>query len=247
MSFNLYPVASDTITTQSITDMTIVLDLDATLICTQESMDDFKSLKIMTDPNLLHIKRKCYCIKIKDTQSQYGFWGSRRDHLETFLLFCFNYFKYVVVWSAGTKEYVLHIVADIFKNLRPPHFIWSKNDCEWEGADGTTTVKPLTKLINSEFGRKHNLKLEKIIHLDDNDTTYKYNKKNACNIPEYEPSPTIEDLEKVDTALLQFKYWLLLPHVMYSDDVTKLDMTSVFKHSAEDYKNVANTYYQDIN
>lgn len=244
MSFNLYPVAADTITTQSITDMSVILDLDSTLLNTQESFDDFKKLSIMTNPNLLHIKKRCYCIRMKEAadNSAYNFWGIKRNHLDEFLLFCFNYFKYVIVWSAGNHSYVNSIVLDLFKNLRPPHFVWSKDDCVWEGKEKDITIKPLSKLINSDFGKKHNLRIDRMIHIDDNETTFSKNLRNAINIPPYDPEPTIEDLEQADTALLQIKYWLLLPHVMYSDDVTKLDMQNIFKHTVEDLKNLANMY-----
>lgn len=230
MSFNLYPVASDYIANHSMTDKVIVLDLDSTLINTQESFESFKSLNIMKKPELLHLKHRCYCIKLFDTEdgSRYDFWGIKRPHLDEFLLFCFNYFKIVIVWSAGTRDYVNAIVNHIFKNLKMPHLVWCKDDVEMDGDKKDIILKPLQKLINADTHVKQHLKLEKIIHVDDNDTTFSKNKKNAIYIPAYEPDPDIGDLAKTDNALLQVKQWCLQPHVIQTDDITKLDMSSIF-------------------
>ncbi|HSW76888.1 MAG TPA: HAD family hydrolase [Candidatus Saccharimonadales bacterium] len=251
MSFHLYPVAADAITNDTLTDKVVVLDLDSTLIHTQENFEDSKKLNIINDPTLMALKRRCYFFKLTEFEkngegTRYDYWGIKRHHLDEFLLFCFNYFKIVIVWSAGTKNYVHAIVNTIFKNLKMPHIIWTKDDTEYEDKN---VIKDLTKLIKTidNAAIKPYLKLEKMIVIDDNETTFSKNKKNAVYIPPYDPLPKLSDLNKSDTALLQIKYWLLLPHVMYSDNVTKLDLTSIFKYTHDDYKNIANSYYDDVN
>jgi hypothetical protein len=245
MSFNLYPMASDTILHKSITDMAVVLDLDATLIATQDSFDSFKSLGIMTNPSLLDLRRRCYCIKLTDIEevgdgSRFDFWGVTRPHLEEFLLFCFNYFKLVIVWSAGKKNYVHAIVNNIFKNLRKPHLIWTHDDIEINEQEDV--IKPITKLMSSDFILKHHLDPNKILVVDDNETTFCKNKKNAIYIPPFEPEPNVASMTQPDTTLLQLKYWLLLPNVIHCDNVTKLDKSDIFKNSYDTYITIANSY-----
>lgn len=248
MSFNLYPLISDGISNKSITDMTVVLDLDATLIATQDSFDSFKNLGIMSDPSLMKLRRRCYCIKLADIDStgdgsRYDFWGVTRPYLEEFLLFCFNYFKYVIVWSAGRKKYVDAIVNNIFKNLRKPHLVWSYDEIELD--ENENIEKPITKLLNSEFNKKYNLDPNKIVVIDDNESTFSKNKKNAIFIPPFEPETpelSIQTLNENDTTLLKIKYWFLLPYVVNCDNITKIDKSHIFDNSHEIYIDVANSY-----
>lgn len=243
MSFNLYPMASDNILHESITDMTVVLDLDSTLISTQDSFDSFKNLGIMSNPKLMELKRRCYCIKLKDKESEgsrYDFWGIKRHFLDEFLLFCFNYFKYVIVWSAGQKNYVDAIVNDIFKNLRKPHLVLSYDDIDLD--EEKNIYKPLTKLLQYDFCIKHKINPNTVIFVDDNDSTFVYNKKNAIYIPAFEPELNIAAFNQPDETLLQIKYFLLLPHVIVNNDITKINMTKIFDTSHTDYIDIANSY-----
>lgn len=245
MSFHLYQQKSDQILHKSITDFTVILDLDATLIATQDSYDSFKQLGILSNPKLLDLRRRCYCIKLTDLEevgdgTRYDFWGVTRPHLEEFLLFCFNYFKLVIVWSAGKKNYVHAIVNNIFKNLRKPHLIWTYDDIDMDQDDNI--IKPITKLLNSNFIHKHHLDPQKILCIDDNESTFCKNKKNAIFIPPFEPELNVASMTKPDTTLLQLKYWLLLPNVVNCDNVTKLDKSNIFETSHETYITVANSY-----
>jgi len=246
MAFHLYRTSIDSINSSSLTNLCVILDLDATLIATQDSIDSFKQLGIMKNPNLIDIKRRCYCLKLTDVDVnakdniRYDFWGIKRPYIEEFLLFCFNYFKLVIVWSAGEKNYVEAIVDNIFKGLKKPHLVWTKNDIVFD-KEGNG-LKPITKMIEKEPQFRKYLLPEKILVVDDNDTTFVKNKKNAIYIPAFDPECKIESFRQEDTALLKLKYWLLLPHVRNCDDVTKLDMSTIFDHDHEDYKNIANSY-----
>lgn len=238
MSFYLYPKEEPQHTT--ITDFAVVLDLDLTLICSQDEFDSYKQLGIINNPKLLPIKQKSYCLKLTDLDkpgdgSSYNLWGTRRDHVENFILFCFNYFKVVIVYSAGEYNYVHGIVDMLFKKIRKPHLILTRDDLVGK------SKKPLTKIVNSDFGKKHNLKLNKIFVIDDNEETFVSNVKNAIHIPVFEPELNIESLNKEDQALLQIKYFLLQPHVRSATDVTKLDLTKVFDYTPEEYKKRSNS------
>ena len=245
MSFNLYTTSADHINKNSITNMVGILDLDNTLLHTADSMDDLKKLGIMTNPKLIELRRRCYFIKLTDMDvvgdgSRYDFGGVKRPHLDEFLLFFFNYFRLGIVWSAGKRTYVHAIVENVFKGLKMPDLVWSYDETEKDAND--EVLKPLTKLMNSNFKYKHLLSKENMIIIDDNETTFAKNKKNAIHIPAYDVDFTVESMMKEDTALLQIKYWLLLPHVINNTDVTKLDMTTIFDYSHEDYQHIANMY-----
>lgn len=245
MSYHLYQQPSDFINKNSITDKVCVLDLDATLLSTADDMISFKELGILSNPNLVGLRRRCYCLKLTGVEkrgdgSTYSFWGIKRPHIDEWLLFALSYFRLVLIFSAGAFGYVHAIVDDIFKDLRPPDLVWTFDDIE-KDADGEV-LKPLTKLMNSDFKYKHLIKKENTLFIDDNPSTFALNKRNAVHIPEYSPELTVEDLEKDDIALLQLKYFLLLPHVIHSDDITKVDMTTIFDHDYRDYQNIANMY-----
>lgn len=245
MSFHLYDVPNKYINHNSITKKVCVLDLDATLLSTADELESFKELGIMTNPKLIALRRRCYCLKLTDLDkrgdgSTYSFWGIKRPHIEEFLLWCINYFKIVAVFSAGQYHYVHAIVNDIFKDLRPPALVWTALDVE-KDADGEI-LKPLTKLINSDFEYSHLITKQNTVFIDDNISTFSLNKKNAIFIPAYEPLLTIESMEKNDYALLQIKYFMMLPHVIHADDITKIDMTRIFDYDYKDYQNIANMY-----
>lgn len=243
MSFNLYNTVSDDILHKSITDKVVVLDLDSTLISTQESFDTFKNLGIMSNPKLMELKRRCYCIKIKDVDAlgdgtRYDFWGIKRHYLEEFLLFCFNYFKLVIVWSAGQKSYVEAIVENIFKNLRKPHLVLSFDYVELDKDENIG--KPLSKLIKHEVVKKYGVKMGQFIAVDDNETTFEKNVKNAIFIPQFEPESNIASMSEHDDTLLKIKYFLLLPEVINTPDITKVDMSKIFDNTYESYIQKAN-------
>lgn len=243
MSFNLYNTISDDILHKSITDKVVVLDLDATLIATQDSFDSFKNLGIMSNPKLMELKRRCYCIKLKDVDAigdgtRYDFWGVKRHYLEEFLLFCFNYFRLVIVWSAGQKNYVEAIVENIFKNLRKPHLVFSYDFCDID--KDKNIGKPLTKLLKHEALKKYNIKPGQVVAIDDNETTFEKNLKNAIFIPPFEPELNIASMNEHDDTLLKIKYFLLLPHVIEATDITKIDMSTIFDNTYESYIQAAN-------
>src|SRR5258708_2561701 len=199
----------------------------------------------MNNPKLLDLKKRCYFLKLSNLDkvgdgSRYDSWGTTRPYLEEFLLFCFNYFKIVIVWSAGKKNYVDSIIDHIFKNLRKPHLVWSYDNIDLD--DEVKIGKPITKLLNSDFIYKHHLHPLKTIVLDDNENTFEKNKKNAIHIPPYEPELNIANLTEPDEKLLNIKYWLLLPHVINANDVTKLDMNNIFKYPYTTYIDIANSY-----
>jgi hypothetical protein len=236
---SLYHVAADNIPSSSITDKCIVLDLDQTLIATQDSVDSLKSLNILSDPNLISLRNRVYYITIEDLEkpgigTKYDFWGVTRPHIHEFLLFCFSYFKIVAVWSAGKRPYVEAIVDHIFKDLPKPHVIFTHDDIEI-GPKGHIE-KPLVKMIESNPILRRYMSLQNILAIDDNPMTFFRNHDNGVLIPAYDPALNVNAMARDDPSLLQLKYWLLQPEVAYSRDVATLDKTRIFSTSLESYK-----------
>lgn len=237
---SLYHVDADNIPQLSMTDKCIVLDLDQTLIATQDSIESMSELGIMSKSSLMPLRSRSYYITIEDLEkpgigTKYDFWGITRPHIKEFLIFCFSYFKIVAVWSAGQKPYVEAIVDHIFKDIRQPHVIFTHDDIDI-GPHGHVE-KPLYKMIESHPVLRRNMSLQNTIALDDNHMTYIKNPKNGVLIPAYEPPLNEKAMSRDDPSLLQLKYWLLQPEVINSKDISSIDKTKIFKTSVDTYIN----------
>lgn len=222
----IYHVASDDISRVSMTNKCVVLDLDQTLIATQDDKDSLKDLKILSDPNLLSLRNRTYHITIEDLEkpgigTKYDFWGITRPHTKEFLMFCFSYFKIVAVWSAGKRPYVEEIVDYLFKDLPQPHIIFTYDDTII--GPGGHVEKPLTKMIEINPVLRRNMSLQNTFAIDDNSSTFHKNRGNGILIPAYNPALNVKAMERDDPTLLQLKYWLLQPEVANSRDVNTLD------------------------
>lgn len=202
----------------STTDLTIVLDLDSTLICTQDEVD----LSVYNYYRELDVKNRLYSISFTDDAGPYTTWGMKRIYLPEFLKFCFEYFAQVIVWTAGTYEYGHAIVDAIFD--KRPHRIYTREDC--------VPIKsgPLKDRLSKPIS-KFNLDPRTTLTLDDTDFTAIHNPNNLILCPAYEPvakKKTIYDFDSIiekdqDRYLYELKKYLLSREVMTSSDVRELD------------------------
>lgn len=234
------------IPTVSISNHCVVLDLDSTLIATQESLQSLRDLKILSDPRLMDLRRRIYHITIEDLEkpgigTKYEFWGVTRPHLQQFLIFCFSYFKVVAVWSAGRRQYVEAIVDHIFKDLPKPHAVFTYDDIQRDGDNHI--VKPLEKMMQSHPVLARYMSLENTFAIDDNSMTFYRNPANGVLIPEYLPALTIDAFSCDDPTLIQLQLWLLQPGVAKAQDIRKLDKTKIFATSVQAYQRASNTVY----
>jgi hypothetical protein len=228
---SIYRMPMHDIPKMSMTDKCIVLDLDQTLIATQEDVESLYDLKILTSPKYISLRSRIYHIRLEDLEkpgvgSKYDFWGITRPNIDEFLLFCFSYFRIVAVWSAGKKPYVEAIVDHIFKDLPQPHIVFTHDDIDYDAEKNI--LKKLTKLIDYNSLTRENITLDNTFALDDNPTTFRNNPANGILIPAYEPECTIESFLQKDDDLLKFKHWLLSPEVMYSTSVSQLNTSDIF-------------------
>jgi hypothetical protein len=242
----IYRTAAHYLPENPLTDKCIYLDLDNTLLYTTDDEDDFvylNKLNILTDPSLIDLRNRMYHIVMEDLEtpgegSKYEMWGITRPHLHEFLLFCFSYFRLVIVFSAGARLYIEPIIDHIFMDLPYPDAVLSRDETYEEKVG---TIKLLSKVQNANALTQEYVRPENTFGLDDLESTFSKNKGNGILIPAYRPAykeekkgkrkeiPTIELFSKDDTALLKLKEWLMRPEVMSSTDVRTLDKSKIFK------------------
>jgi TFIIF-interacting CTD phosphatase-like protein len=217
---------------KSLTNHCIILDLDETLVHTEEDMDLLERLGILEDPACSHLKPDLYILQLDDEGGQdVELWGTHRPNLTLFLLFCLTYFQVVAVWSAGQSDYVHDLVKRLFAPLRPPDIIFTFDDCELN-KDGDW-IKPLSKMFKSpqNAGR---MTYENTFILDDRLYTFDKNPDNGLLIPAYSPASKAE-IECDDESLEQLKHWFLQPRVRFAKDVRTLPKRDIFSKSLQSY------------
>lgn len=131
----------------------LVLDLDGTLI---HSMlpDEITELT----PGEEHPESVVF--RIKRSKGEYIVFG--RPYIKQFLRFCFDKFKTVSVWTAGTRQYALQIVDSLFETK--PTLLWTRSDCAcMQGY----LIKPLDQMAIALGTKIENVKV-----LDDTVTTF---------------------------------------------------------------------------
>ena len=220
-----------------LTDKTIMLDLDSTLIYTSDNFDNYSSLELYSNPKNIDVRDRIYKFDIIDVVEKPGtgvkssMWGILRPHVYEFLDFCFDYFSNVIVWSAGQLRYV-HAICDVlFVNPeKQPCLIWSYDDCQ---KCDNYLYKPLVK-IGDQFNSK--ITLDKLYALDDNEITFSKNKDNALHIPAYEPELTPEGIMMDDPTLANITKWLMLPEVLATNDARSISKDNCFD-CTEEYSN----------
>ena len=218
----------------------IVLDIDATLIHTHGDLENFKSLRIYSEDEQMAMRKNLYHMKLIDVTSEPGegeiteLSGIYRPYLKEFLEFCFDYFKNVIIWSAGKKKYVEKMCEYMFPLKDQPLIIYNYDDCESDENDMIT--KPLEKIYKDKR-IKGNLNEKNTFVLDDRTDTFSLNKRNGIQIPEFESDMSVEDIcNHSDVELLKLIAWFNLKEVQDSKDVRKLNKKNIFSTSLSEYQ-----------
>lgn len=183
----------------------LVLDLDSTLIYTQDNMDDYELYKFHP---------QVYCFELDGSKM----WGVFRPHVFEFLRFAQKYFTEVYIWSAAQEPYVMKLKRLLFKGLPNPKIILSRRSCVLK-AKGEVN-KPLERL----FKLHPDANYTNTLHLDDRADTFSPNHSNGIQIPVFEPTAPDTD----DVALVQLMAWLCQSEVMASTDVRTLPKDTIF-------------------
>ena len=210
---------------ESLTDKAIILDLDETCVHTA---DDNKTMtkSILKNPNL---DGDIYTLELDDGKLK--MWGTKRPHLDEFLLFCFSYFKYVCVWSAGQKDYVHALVDVLFEQFRNPHLVFTFDDCV-QNEEGDW-IKPLSKFFDHPKA-KGKITPENTFVIDDRDYTFERNKGNGVLIPAYSPQ-NAREIKKEDNHLHRLRGWLMCENCRFADNVKYIRKGKIFSQKPEAY------------
>lgn len=233
-------------------DKCIVLDVDETLVYTAENYKKFSKLGLFSNSRYADLRVRTYRLNLEffdDSSDKIStdFIGIIRPHAEEFLEFCFKYFKVVAIWSAGQKSYVEKICDFLFRNLREPDIIWTRNDCDLiENEQGQIigAKKPLEKMYKAMQVNNSDINMnEKNTYIiDDRLITFQdTNPKNGILIPSYHPKPILSSLREDDTNLLEIQKWLMEPQVRYSKDIRNLSKNNIFSHLSD----TENSYMED--
>lgn len=147
--------------------LTIVIDLDKTLIYTSEK----------TNINPLNVKERSYIMETKFTgHKTLGNQTIVRNYTYEFLEFCNKHFDKVVIWSAGTTNYVRSICTFLFRGDIKPDLILTAEQVTWED-------KYLHYKVLSDF-----FDLKRTVILDDNKIVAEKNPDNLINIKPFSSS-----------------------------------------------------------
>lgn len=224
-------IKCNTPSANTISNHSIVLDLDETLVHTFDDESRLIGLNVMTDSDFLEVRRRLYIIDVDDPVTKRGegnyirMWGILRPGLKDFLNFCFSYFKMVTIWTAGRSSYALKIVQELYKVIgREPHIVYSFDDCLDES--GSCSTKDLKKII-SECPK--NMSIEHTFMIDDRLYNFEANPGNGILIPAFAPHQSKKSLtDTSDKALYKLKAWLMREDVIKAEDIRLLDRGHIF-------------------
>lgn len=110
----------------------LVLDLDGTLVHSVPIGCIFGLA-----PGEEHPETPTFKLRLSD--GYYLVFG--RPYIRHFLRFCFEKFKTVSVWTAGTRSYAEQVVEQLFE--KQPRLLWTRKDCMQK--DGCQ-IKPLEQM-----------------------------------------------------------------------------------------------------
>ncbi len=207
------------------TDKVIVLDVDETLAYTSENSNKYTSMRIFTSGRSLPYRERVYQFELADfddvgSGKMISCWGIERPYVHEFITFCFNYFRYVIVWSAGKRSYVHMMVDILFKHHQRPHLILTYDDLVT--INGVKS-KPLS-MVSDIIG----VDISKIWIVDDKPyINFISNPSNGITIPEFQPAETHEELLEDDNRLSQLMSWF--NQLGEVDDVRKSDTSRIFR------------------
>lgn len=223
----------NTITSSNpLTNKDIILDIDNCLAkCFVDDGDPTGRSalsKLMSPSNIRH-RPRFFRIEMRETDETgeelvVDFWGVKRVGLDEFLTFCEKYFRRVIVWSAGSKEYVIDVVAHLFKHHRKPYAVLTRDDTVQLDKKGYNYHKPLSVI---EKNYPNMIVRKRTLFLDNKGDNFRDNPKNGVTIPDYDPLHS-DSYAESDTYLLDFAKWLMLPEVIAAQDVTKLSTKNIF-------------------
>lgn len=224
----------------SLKNWCVVFDVDETLVQTHEmKSDEFDSQGLYTQfisqPEHVDFRQRLFFLRLNGLNDPRGerpenqMWGVVRPYARELLQFCFSYFKYVVIWSAGMKSYVHDICRHLFRDLPQPHLILTREDCTpYKTVQNELLYR---KPLNTVLQRLNDtqMTMDHVLLLDDRDVTFVYdNKFNGVQIPSFDCGVTVDSFKAHDRCLADFVEWLLHPDVQQAKTVAVLNKDPTF-------------------
>lgn len=199
----------------------VILDLDETLVSTKEDMESLYKLDLCNDESCLETRERVYILEFGEPAERY--WGIARPRYREFLKFLFSNFDYVTVWSAGTYEYVHAVVDYLFRGLRKPDLIYTRNDCS-ENEDGKI-FKPISQICD-----RMKVNIKDAIIIDDNERTFSENRANAVHIPSFEPVCDKVCIGVGDDKLQRIMNWIIRMKAQHNSlkGIGNVDKSKIF-------------------
>jgi TFIIF-interacting CTD phosphatase-like protein len=183
-----------------------VLDIDETLLHTEEGA---RPSRVTTCP---HTVGRTFEFNLAGDSS---YWVSERRGLAEFINFAHQYFSRVIIWSAGTHDYVHEVVRHIYRHSPYlPHRIFTRLD---QTKHDGVAVKDLRVI----FREVPSMGLHNTLILDDRVTNFVTNPHNGVRIPVFNPEgrQLVNDRDESLSALIK---WLEQPEVRHCRDVRLL-------------------------
>lgn len=178
------------IKSKSKSNKTIILDIDHTLVCCHPG-----NLRMETMS-----PRECSNVKFIKLENSYSYL-ILRPHLREFLVTCFNFFSKVVVWSAGTEDYVHEVCSIIFNGLRMPDYIFTREHIKnFSEENIAKNIKDILPIIDEKD-------IDNVLIIDDRTESFIHNEDNGILIPHYFPIKD-EFIFFEDKCLSQLKNWI---------------------------------------
>jgi TFIIF-interacting CTD phosphatase-like protein len=233
-------VSSNDNTTNRISKKNLYLDMDECIIHSQthESQTDgiavSKAMSMMQPTNVA-LRRHFFMITLtmdaeEDGEEAYDVivWGTKRPYLDDFLCFADRYFDKIIVWSAGSNDYVHKMTTVLFKDHRWPDMILTRDHVIDVDIEKNDYYKPMAVVNDIQPGFV-DLKLS--FFVDDKKDNFRMNPDHGIVIPRFEPDPD-DSFTTPDDYLLRLIDWLMTDEVISSTDVTTLDKSRIFKKRA---------------
>lgn len=183
----------------------IVLDIDETLGHTVPEFDN-KTLQDLRKPENFAIFSRIVKFNIHDPRFQTGtehrisLYFIKRPGLDEFLKWCFQRFKVVAIWSAGSEAYVRALIPIIFAHTPQPHIVFSADNLP-VGTHSASYTKPL-RVIYEKYPDLHLIvPFSRLKIVDDRKENFIPNPANGVLIPAYSPDPNINSMQKEDREL----------------------------------------------
>jgi len=225
------------------TDRWISFDLDETFVHTFDNYKAFTALNVANRVDLMPYRHRFYSFDLIDTFAPAGTgeifqqWGVIRPGAREFIRFANQYFRGIIVWSAGKPEYVEKIVDRLWEGLRHPAIVYASNHCRNDLKQ--KKIKPLVNLIkeSAPYFPDAPIRWDNLWALDDNPSTMCRNETNGILIPSYDPEVFFdgtnidEVLEFSDDSLEELRDFLESPEVLAAEDVRDVNTAEIFSLS----------------